>query len=107
MIDRSTEKLLPLSEAKRLPEFQMPDGSEPSPPTLWRWRNRGVRSPKGDRVKLETLRLPGGIFTSYEAIGRFVAALNGAPSCDRSQDTPRRVAAIDAAERELAAAGIR
>lgn len=43
----------------------------PSPSTVWRYASRGVRG-----VKLETIRLGGKVFTSRQAIGRMVAALN-------------------------------
>ncbi len=71
--------------------------------SVWRWVLKGVRG-----VKLETFVVGCQRFTTKEAIERFIAATtakaNGEPTPIR---TPRqRQRAIDAAERELAKAGI-
>ncbi len=71
--------------------------------TVWRWVLNGVRG-----VKLETVVVGCQRFTTKEAIERFIAATtakaNGEPAPIR---TPRqRQKAVEAAERELADAGI-
>lgn len=71
--------------------------------TLWRWQLRGVRG-----VRLETILLGGIRHTSHEALERFTAACTAA--AEGSQPTVRtthqRERDIEAAERELAEAGI-
>jgi hypothetical protein len=73
-----------------------------SPVTVWRWATRGIRG-----VQLESYRRGGKRFTSHQAYARWVGATQGdrpaalAPRTNRSRD-----AAVNAAERELDAAGI-
>jgi hypothetical protein len=94
MIDVSKERLCPLAQATR----HVP--GNPHIATLHRWRLRGVKG-----VKLETVLVGGRRFTSVEAIARFMERLNGGRGSDRM--TPaRRQKEIEAAERELADAGI-
>lgn len=62
------EELLELTDAA----LEWPTPNPPPPPTLRRWTNHGVRG-----VKLETAKIGWRIFTSREAIGRFLANLNG------------------------------
>ncbi len=89
MIDLKTERLLTLHQASDL----LP--GRPSPATLWRWRNKGVRG-----RKLESVVLGGQVYTSVEAIGRF--ALQHGSNESRTIRTPRqRERAISSAEREL------
>jgi len=74
-------------------------------PTIWRWRQRGVRG-----VRLETFMIGGRRFTTQEAHRRFVEATTAAadgPQQDTAARTNRqRAAAIARAEAELDAAGI-
>jgi Protein of unknown function (DUF1580) len=96
MIDLS-ESLLTLSSAA---------GSLPGKPhtsTLHRWRLRGIRG-----VRLETILIGGVRYTSREALQRFfnattaIASGESAPACAAKQ----RTKAIEAAEHELARAGL-
>lgn len=74
-------------------------------PTIWRWRQRGVRG-----VQLETFMLGGRRYTTQEAHCRFVerttAAANGTQPSATTRNSRQRQAAIARAERELDAAGI-
>lgn len=98
LIDPNMERLLSISEAaKSLP-------NRPHVDTLWRWVYKGCKG-----VKLETISIGGRRFTSAEALQRFVERSTAA--ADRQPAVPTRTArqrqrAVEAAERELAAAGI-
>jgi hypothetical protein len=80
--------------------------------TVYRLMNRGLKSPTGQRITLEHLRLAGRLITSVEAISRFVAATNGIPlDAPEVLETPsvrtkERAAELARVDRELAAAGI-
>lgn len=64
-IDIHTEQLCTLSKAARqLPRL---DGKHPSPNAVWRWCRKGVGG-----VHLEHIRVGGRLFTSAEALNRFV-----------------------------------
>jgi hypothetical protein len=68
MINLQTETLLTFSQAtKYLPRH---GGKKAAPSTVYRWASDGHQG-----VKLEWLKLPGGKFTSLEAVERFAAAL--------------------------------
>jgi hypothetical protein len=73
--------------------------------TVHRWRLRGVRG-----VRLETIAIGGLRYTSREALERFItattAAADGATTPAPIRSTKQREAAIAAAERELADAGL-
>jgi hypothetical protein len=68
------------------------------PATVTRWILSGVRSPFGDRVRLEAVRVGHRWMTSREAVRRFVmettaAAMPGdTPSANRSPSSERRAA---------------
>lgn len=96
-IDINREQLLSLADAaKRLP-------GRPDVSSLWRWRKRGARG----GVKLETIACGERVYTSVEALQRFVAACTtSASSGTTPAPSSRRAAEIDRAEREAAAAGI-
>ena len=71
--------------------------------TVFRWIQKGVLLPSGERVKLEAVRLGNRYFTSEEALARFVAATTGGASGPQSPAPPtpaqqRRAAARDSAE---------
>lgn len=73
-IDLETEKLIPLREAADLlPRMRRGKGIAYS--TLWRWALRGTRG-----VRLESVRVPGGLATTKEAVQRFIMALGSAQS---------------------------
>lgn len=97
MCDILTETVIPISEAPQ----HTP--ARPHSATIRRWWQKGVRG-----IKLETFVCGGRRFTSKEAVVRFIrattAARNG-PSTDRVLNRKRQ-AAIEAAEQELAEAGI-
>jgi len=98
MIDLTHEALLSLSEAART----MPGGGV-HVCTLHRWRLRGIRA-----VRLEAVLRGGTWYTSKEALERFVAGTTAAANGEDgpSRTSKQREAAIQAAERELDAAGI-
>jgi hypothetical protein len=61
-LDLLTEDLLSMTDAaKELP-------GRPSASTLFRWRTRGIKG-----VKLETVGVGGKVFTSRQAIHRFLS----------------------------------
>jgi len=97
-IDVSKEKLLTIPAAAR----SLPHGPA-HVATVWRWIQTGCRG-----VRLESVLVGGKRFTSEEALQRFFergnAAADGKPIPARS--AKQRERAIEAAERELAAAGI-
>jgi hypothetical protein len=99
MIDVSTEQLLTLPEATRCGLLH--DRTAVS--TLWRWRKHGSRG-----VRLETVSIGGRVYTSREALLRFIggttAAADNQPAPLRSPKARER--AIARAEKELEQAGI-
>jgi hypothetical protein len=94
MIDHEAEQILTMTAAAKV----LP--GRPNVATLWRWRTAGIRG-----HRLETILIGGRRCTSREAIGRFLAAINGQPAT--TGETPRqREAAIRRAEREAEALGV-
>lgn len=74
-IDIAKEELLTLGQACRI----LP--KKPSPATLWRWRNKGVRI--GDRtIKLECVRVGRKWYTTDAAFARFLMDQTAAVSVD-------------------------
>jgi hypothetical protein len=77
----------------------------PHASTCWRWRKIGCRG-----IKLETVTIGGRVFTSREAVRRFIAATTNRDKQDGIRPeravSRRRQAAIQKAEKELAEAGI-
>jgi hypothetical protein len=61
-----TEDVVSMSQAAR----EVP--GKPSPSTLWRWSRRGI-----DGVTLETVKVGSRIFTSRQAVTRFLEATQG------------------------------
>ena len=68
MIDPNREELVSLSRAGRI--VNPTKGAHYS--TVIRWTQRGVSG----GIKLETVRVGGRVFTSREALARFIAKLN-------------------------------
>jgi hypothetical protein len=106
-IDLTTEATVSLSQAARL----LPPGRGERPVTLsclLRWILRGARSPSGERVRLEAVRLGGRWLTSREALQRFAEALT--PRLADTQPPPRapaaRQRASERAARQLEKLGI-
>ncbi len=102
MINAHAEKLLTPAEAAAQEVFRR-FGRRPHLSTIYRWMSRGARNLSGQRVRLESLKTPGGRVTSQEAIARFIFALNDTTSVaqimNRDGETARAL-------RELAADGI-
>jgi hypothetical protein len=108
MFDLMAENLVPIAAAVPLiPPSR--NAEQTSFSTVWRWITQGVRSPSGDTVRLEALRLGGRWVTSREAIQRFAEALtprlDGTPAPSPRSPTRRERATARAQER-LATAGI-
>lgn len=100
-IDLQTETVFTFAEAaKRLPKRRQ--GRPVHVATIHRWAKAGVRG-----VRLESLRLGGGLVTSAEALQRFCDRLTAGGSADPTVRTSRLTerAAIRA-ENELKAHGI-
>jgi Protein of unknown function (DUF1580) len=55
--------------------------------TIWRWILKGIRTPDGQVVRLEAVRLGARWVTSREALARFSARLT--PTATDSQAAPR------------------
>jgi hypothetical protein len=73
-----SERLIPLNDAARL--LAGPGRRRIHKVTTWRWATKGLsrrgRGPVG-RIRLETIKVGGTRYTTFEAIGRFAAALDG------------------------------
>lgn len=95
MIDQTKETIIPISLARRDARL-IRNGKSPDLSSMYRWINRGARG-----VVLETVRVGATSYTSEEAIGRFLAALNG-----EQIKSPSRDREIAAAARTVAAAGV-
>lgn len=99
------EQLISLGEAARVfPGARGADRINPS--TVLRWCRKGVRTATGV-VRLDSLRAGSRVFTTREAVSRFVASLSSPGRRDEGESrtpTARRRAA-DAAAAALDAAG--
>jgi hypothetical protein len=109
MFDTTLEALIPLNAAARLiPPAR--SGKRTHLSTLLRWILRGARSPSGERVLLEAVRLGGRWMTSREALQRFAEQLTPRLDAAASTETPRTPGqqrrAAERAERELNKIGI-
>lgn len=93
MIDFQNEKLIDLTEAATL----LP--GRPHVATLWRWRHAGVRG-----HRLESISIGGRVYTSREAIARFIARTNGEPA--RSETPRQRAARLRRAEQRAKELGV-
>jgi hypothetical protein len=95
MIDLAAEKLISLNEAARLiPPARK--GRRCHPSTLHRWALRGVNG-----IQLEHYQTPRRIFTTREAVQRFLEALTPNPAGGGEQTkTPRSPAARAQAHRK-------
>jgi hypothetical protein len=88
----STESLLPVRQALR-----QKLGVDVSPPTIWRWVQRGCRG-----SKLKTQRIGKRLFTSAAAVDEFVAGQQSEPLAD----APALISRSAADEAALRAAGL-
>jgi hypothetical protein len=112
VIDLLNEQTMGLGEAAR----RLPRGRRGRPVTLSclvRWVLEGVKSPAGEVVKLEAVRLGGRWVTSAEALQRFAERLTPNTGDGKAQalaKTPRpptkRQKASERAAAELEKAGI-
>lgn len=106
MIDISTERLMPLTEARKHRALRNPRTRKPAnASTIFRHAMYGARAVNGDRIKLESVKLPSGLCTSEEAIERFIARLTN-PHIDTNPTPNTRQRDVDGAVAELAAAGM-
>jgi hypothetical protein len=101
MIDIENEKLLTPVQAVREQAFRNRSTGKPGHLSgFYRYVQRGVKDANGNQVKLETVRLPGGIVTSREAIQRFIERLNN-PEAGPSDSLAWTPAAITRQQREV------
>ena len=106
MIDVMTETIVDFPAACRHPALRNSrTGKASSLASLYRFIQRGARSVSGERVKLETIRLPAGMRTSTEAVERFIRALNDPDAMPPAPRSASRKKQVDRAEAELQAAG--
>lgn len=86
----STATLNSLRNAEPLRTIVIP--GDPSIPTRHRWHLTGVRTPSGDRVRLQAWRCGGKLMTTPEAVAAFIDALSGdhAPASESHDDAVRR-----------------
>lgn len=76
MIDHQDEQLIRLTKVPdHLPGTDQ--GNRVHPATIYRWVSRGIRG-----VRLETVRIGGGRYTSIEALHRFIEATSDEASAD-------------------------
>lgn len=80
MIDVKEEK--PFS----FPSISKGHPIRPSVPTLWRWALKGLQG-----VRLETIKIGGRRYTSFEAIDRFAARLTDLRSAEGPNASKRRL----------------
>jgi hypothetical protein len=109
MLDITVETPLPLNTAAGLiPPAR--NGKKTHLSTLMNWIRRGARSPSGERVRLEAVRLGGRWMTSREALQRFAEQLTPrleTPASTATARTPgQRQHAAERAARELNKFGI-
>ena len=100
MIDLQAETVLTLADAARyVPRRRR--GRKVHVSTLYRWAQRGIRG-----IKLETLRLGGGLVTSVEALQRFAERLTSVDGAPVTRSEPQRRRDTAWAEAELEKLGI-
>jgi hypothetical protein len=108
VFDLTTETPLPLSAAAKLiPPGR--GGKRTHLSTLLRWILRGAKSPSGEVVKLEGLRLGSRWVTSAQALQRFAERLTprlGGGAVSPARTPKQRERATTRAARELEKAGI-
>jgi hypothetical protein len=108
VLDLTAEQPIPLADAcKLIPPARQ--GKRTHLSTVLRWILDGVKSPAGETVRLEGIRLGGRWMTSREAIQRFAERLTpvtDTPSPTAPRTPTRRQKAAEQAGRELTAIGI-
>jgi hypothetical protein len=98
MIDIDSEELVPLTNVATMVPPR-PNGKRMAVTTAWRWATVGVRG-----HKIEVVRIGGSKYTSREALGRFLKAINSPDQKPAMRKTRKR--RIAAAERVLDKAGV-
>jgi hypothetical protein len=79
MADEKLQRLLPLL-AQML-------GHRPSPATVWRWKNHGVKA--GDRrVKLRAVKIGGKLYSTPGDVQQFIDEQNPSVDSGSDADTP-------------------
>ena len=110
-IDILTEITYSLAEITKLDILpHRRQGKRPNVSTLYRWAKQGIKG-----IRLETIRVGGTLCTSTQAVQRFIeASTETDEACCKAMPNPEpkslpayRRAAIEAAEKKLAAMGIR
>jgi Protein of unknown function (DUF1580) len=104
-IDIETETLIDLRAAATLPVFRNRTGKSAHISSVYRFVMRGARAANGQRIRLETVRVPSGLRTSREAVQRFIAELTDPDHPIPAPRTAARKRQIAAAENELVEAG--
>jgi hypothetical protein len=80
-----------------LPLLERALGHRPSPPTIWRWCNRGIKI-HDRRVKLDAQKIGGRFYATPEAVEQFINSQNPPVGHDddvateRSAETTERLA---------------
>ena len=96
MIDVGEEQLISMSDAGRLLADRLKLTKPPHTSSLWRWREKGL---------LDGLKVAGRIYTSVEAIERFLQrSCKGKTTCVRL--SPARKSQIAKARRKCEHAGL-
>lgn len=109
MIDPMTDDLLSLGQVARLiPPMR---GRKTHVSTIGRWIVDGTRTPGGEVVRLEAVRLGGRWLTTREALARYMDALTGMMAGTGGDVPPprspaRRRRASERAAQELARQGV-
>jgi hypothetical protein len=78
-------------------------GHRPSPPTIWRWCNRGIKV-SGRRVKLDAQKIGGKFYATPDAVEQFINAQNPEVAADSEADAPTERS--PETSRRLAGAGL-
>lgn len=87
---------------RRLSEAAAKIRTRPNVSTVWRWHKKGIKG-----IHLETIKIGGTIYTSDEALERFLERINE-PAAPAPRPRTRRetAAAVARAERILKRAGV-
>ena len=100
-----SENLIHLSDVpKRVPPGR---GKRLHASTVFRWIRNGVQAPSGVRIRLEHVRIGKYLYTSSEALERFIAATNEVPIDSPTVRSPaQRERASNKAAQELEKLGV-
>jgi hypothetical protein len=107
MIDVFNEDLIDLRDACRAAPFRNARTGKPAHiSSIYRHVLRGARAVDGQRIRLETVKVPGGLRTSRDAIARFIRRLTNPTTSALAGASATRRRQIEIAERELREAGL-